>query len=85
MVRLIHLLPGNPEYPRDTFAGKMRMRFWRPCPSCEKVVRILPAKVSRNLTAFCVILIQIQIKIKIKNIMVRLIHLLPGNPRDGFL
>ena len=48
MVRLIHLLPGNPEYPRDTFAGKMRMRFWRPCPSCEKVVRILPAKVSRR-------------------------------------
>jgi hypothetical protein len=23
MVRLIHLLPGNPEYPRDTFAGKI--------------------------------------------------------------
>ena len=31
---------------RDTFAGKMRLRILGPHPSCEKVVEILPAKVS---------------------------------------
>ena len=33
---------------RDTFAGKMRLRNLGPRPSCEKVVEILPAKVSRR-------------------------------------
>ena len=48
VVRLVPILPGKPEYPRDTFAGKTRVRNFGPHQSCEKVVEILPAKVSRR-------------------------------------
>ena len=37
VVRLVPILPGNPEYPRDTFAGKNRTEIWRRHQDYEKV------------------------------------------------
>ena len=50
---------------RDTFAGKMRLRILGPHPSCEKVVLILPAKVSRK-CPYQVIILGTGLEVKIR-------------------
>ena len=48
---------------RDTFAGKILTTFSQLGRGPKILSLILPAKVSRNLTEFCVIRIQIRIQI----------------------
>jgi hypothetical protein len=68
---------------RDTFAGKMRLRFERPCPSFEKVVRFLPAKVSRR-CPYQVIILGTQLKVYIRTCVRIKIATWYGHLRDTF-